>query len=57
MVRVFYNQNTEQLIKKHELTPDAILLGSEFSTVVQNGDIYTAIKTIKKIINYLKRLI
>lgn len=93
MVRVFYSQKTEQLIKKleltqwreslkekinhthqdlsdnwkrcalgerikiegrelkdiHELTPEARLLGYDFSVAIQNGDNDSAIEIIEKI--------
>ena len=57
MIRVFFKQKTERSIKKLELTPDARLLECYFSTAIQNRKNDTKIKIIKKIINYLKRLI
>jgi hypothetical protein len=57
MVIVVYSQKQERTIIIQESTPDAILLWCKFSTVIQNGHRYTAIKIIEKISNYLKRLI
>ena len=56
MIRIFYSQKTERLIKKLEFGPEAKLLGHDVSITIQNGD-YIKIKIIKKITNYLKRLI
>jgi len=50
MVRVFFSQKTEQLIKKLELTQEARLLGHDFSVAIQNGDNNDiAIEIIEKI--------
>jgi len=49
MVRVFFSQKTEQLIKKLELTPEARLLGHDFSIAIQNGNNNVAIEIIEKI--------
>ena len=49
MVRVFFSQKTEQLIKKLELTPEARLLGYDFSIAIQNGNNVVAIEIIEKI--------
>jgi len=49
MVRVFFSQKTEQLIKKLELTPEARLLGYDFSIAIQNGNNNVAIEIIEKI--------
>jgi len=49
MVRVFFSQKTEQLIKKLELTPEARLLGYDFSIAIQNGNNDVAIEIIEKI--------
>ncbi len=55
MVRVFYSQKTEQLIKKLEdikdLSPEARLLGYNFSVVIQNRDSDTALRIIEHIEN------
>jgi len=56
MIRIFNSQKTECLIKKLEFVPEAKLLGHDVFITIQNGD-YSRIKIIKKIINYLKRLI
>ncbi len=56
MIRIFNSQKTERLIKKLEFVPEAKLLVHDVSSTIQNRD-YTRIKTIKKINNYLKRLI
>ena len=49
MVRVFFSQKTEQLIKKLELTQEARLLGYDFSVALQNGNNDIAIEIIEKI--------
>ncbi len=50
MVRVFFSQKTERLIKKLELTQEARLLGYDFSVAIQNGDNNDiAIEIIEKI--------
>ena len=50
MVRVFFSQKTEQLIKKLEVTQEARLLGYDFSVTIQNGDNNDiAIEIIEKI--------
>ena len=50
MVRVFFCQKTEQLLKKLELTQEARLLGYNFSVAIQNGDNNDiAIEIIEKI--------
>ncbi len=38
MAKVFFNQKTEQLIKKLELTPEGRLLEYDFSVAIQNGN-------------------
>ncbi len=47
MVQVVYNQKSEQLIKKLELTPDARLLGHDFSVVIQNGENEATVEIIE----------
>jgi hypothetical protein len=49
MVRVFFSQKTEQLIKKLELTLKARLLGYGFSLAIQNGNNDVAIEIIEKL--------
>jgi len=49
MVRVFFSQKTEQLIKKLELTLEARILGYDFSVAIQNGDNDVTIEIIEKI--------
>ncbi len=50
MVRVFFSQKTEPLIKKLELTQEPRLLGHNFSVAIQNGDNNDiAIEIIEKI--------
>jgi len=49
MVRVFFIQKTELLIKKLELTLKARLLGNDFSVAIQNGDNDVAIEIIEKL--------
>jgi len=49
MVRVFFIQKTEQLIKKLELTPKARLLGYDFSVAIQDGNNDVEIEIIEKI--------
>ncbi len=49
MVRVFFSQKTEQLIKKLELTQEPRLLGYNFSVAIQNGDNDVAIEIIEKL--------
>jgi len=44
MVQVFYSQKIKQLIKQLELTPEARLLGYNFSVTLQNGDSDAAIE-------------
>jgi len=56
MIRIFNSQKTECLIKKLEFVPEAKLLWHDISIPIQNGN-YVRIKIIKKITNYLKRLI
>jgi hypothetical protein len=56
MIRIFYSQKTEHLIKKLEFLPEAKILEDDVSIAMKNG-YYTGIKIIKKITNYLKRLI
>ncbi len=38
MLRVFFTQKAEQLIKKQELTQEARLLGYDFSVAIQNSN-------------------
>ena len=47
MDRVHYNQKTEHLFKKLELTPQSRLLDYDFSLAIQNGDTDTTIKIIE----------
>ena len=53
MVRVFYSQKTEQLIKKLEdikdLSPETRLLGYDFSVAIQNRDSNTVLRIIEQI--------
>jgi len=49
MLRVFFTQKTEQLIKKQELTQEARLLGYDFSVAIQNGNNDVTIEIIEKI--------
>jgi hypothetical protein len=49
MVRVFFSQKTEQLIKKLEVTQEARLLGYDFSVTIQNGDNDVTIEIIEKL--------
>jgi hypothetical protein len=56
MIRNFSIQKTEHLIKKLEFLPETKLLVDDISITMQNEE-YARIKIIKKIINYLKRLI
>ena len=56
MIRIFNNQKTEQSIKKLEFAIETRLLLHDVSISMKNG-YYARIKIIKKIINYLKRLI
>ena len=56
MIRNFSSQKTEQSIKKLEFLPETKLLGDDVSIAMKNGH-YKGIKIIKKINNYLKRLI
>ena len=56
MIRIFNSQKTEQSIKKLEFALEAKLLRHDVSITIQNGN-YVRIKIIKKITNYLKRLI
>ncbi len=56
MTSVFFKQKTERSIKKLEFVPEAKLLWHDVSITIQNGN-YVRIDIIKKIINYLKRLI
>ncbi len=49
MVRVFFSQKTEQLIKKLELTPEKRLQGYDFSIAIQKGNNDVAIEIIEKI--------
>jgi len=48
MVRVFFSQKSEQLIKKLELTPEKRLLEYDFSVTIQNSNNYVAIEIIEK---------
>ncbi len=49
MVRVFFIQKIEQLIKKLELTLKARFLGYDFSVALQNGNNDVAIEIIEKL--------